>query len=177
MAEARTLALGRMKEGKSRSWIVVVAIFLLVMTGGLAVVMGISLAVHGGSVDAIIEMLEYAALVLAALVGTIVLIFASVFIAHSIGDAFDRWRNGSLPDKKSGNVTATRDRTSLSWGIFGLLFIVVLSVIDHNLLVDIARMVTAFAVLVAVCWCCVKIDAIRRTWREHGRQWRWRRQR
>ena len=166
-----------MKEEKPRSWLVVVAMIILVMTGGFAVVMGISLAVHGGGVDAIIEMLEYTALGLATLSGTIVLIFASVFIAHSIGDAYDRWRSGSLPDKKSGNVTATRDRNGLFWSVFGLLFIVVLSVIDHNLVVDIARMVAAFAVLVAVCWCCVKIAATRRTWQEHGFQWRWWRQR
>ena len=166
-----------MKEGKPRSWFVVVAMFFLVMTGGLAVVLGISLAVHGGGVDAIIEMLEYAALVLAAPAGTIVLIFASVLIADSVGDAFDRRRSGSLPEEETGNADATRDRTGLFWTVFGLLFIAVLSVIDHNLVVDIARMVAAFAVLVAVCWCCVKISAIRRMWQERGLQWRWWRQR
>ena len=151
--------------------------FLLVMTGGLAVVMGISLAVHGGGMDAIIEMLEYVAWGVAVLAGIIVLMFASVLIANSVGDAFDRWRSGSLAYKNGENEAATRDGTGLFWTVFGLLFIAVLSVIDHNLVVEIARMVAAFAVLVAACWCCVKIAAIRRTWHEHGRQWRWWRQR
>ena len=70
----------RANEGKSRHWFVVLGMVLLVIISGLVVVIGISLAVHGGGMNAAIEMAKKAAWGILGLAGCIVLTQVSGFI-------------------------------------------------------------------------------------------------
>lgn len=67
-----------MSGSKPRHWLVVLGMILLVIVSGVIVVSGISLAVHGGGMDEVIEMAEKAGWGLVALVGAVVLILGII---------------------------------------------------------------------------------------------------
>ena len=97
-----------MSGGKSRHWLVVLGMVLLVIIAGVVIVIGISLAVHGGGLDEVIEMAEKAAWIIVALVGCSVLFFVAGSIASVCGDAVDRWRGRRPPDEeKNGEATSS----------------------------------------------------------------------
>ena len=167
-----------MSGGKSRHWLVVLGMVLLVIIAGVVIVIGISLAVHGGGMDALIEMTEKAAWGIVGLVGCIVLIFVAGSIASVCGETVDRWRDSRLPDEVRGGSTGSTG----SSGSFGVLFLIVMCIFliaflaflgENDQIADLARGASAFAVLIAVCWCCDKVIVRRRKWRESGRQGHW----
>ena len=97
-----------MSGGKSIHLLVVLGMVLLVIIAGVVVVIGISLAVHGGGMDEVIEMAEKAMWGIVGLVGCIVLIFVAGSIANVCGDAVDRWRGRRPPDEeKNGEATSS----------------------------------------------------------------------
>ena len=97
-----------MSAGKSRHWLVVLGMVLLVIIAGVVTVIGISLAVHGGGMDEVIEMAGKAPWIIVALVGCSVLFFVAGSIASVCGDAVDRWRGRRPPDEeKNGEATSS----------------------------------------------------------------------
>lgn len=166
-----------MSGSKPRHWLVVLGMILLVIVSGVIVVSGISLAVHGGGMDEVIEMAEKAGWGLVALVGAVVLIFVGGCIAIVCGDAVDRWRDRRPPDEeKDGEATSTgrSGSTDVFFLTFiGICWIALLVIFGEHDLIDLAQVAAAVAVLVAVCRFCDKVSARRRKWREHGRRGRW----
>ena len=128
--------------------------------------------------DALIEMTEKAAWGIVGLVGCIVLFFVAGSIASVCGDAVDRWRGSRPPDEEKNGEATSSGRS----GSFGVLFLIVMGIFliaflaflgENDQIADLARGAAAFAVLIAVCWCCDKVIARRRKWRESGRQGHW----
>ena len=157
-----------------RSWLAVSAIVSLVMMGGLAVVMGISLAVNGGGMDSAVEMLEYGARFVAVVAGTIVLLLAAAFITEWIGDASDRWRGRSLQGDQDRREPSISGHPALFVTVVGILLIASLAAFGrYRFATDLALATAGLAVLAAVCWCCDKVAAKRRRWRELGSEGRW----
>ena len=157
-----------------RSWLEIGAIMALVMMVGVGVVIGISVLVQGGGMDSVVEMLESGAWVVAGLAVGAILLFTALLITGWVGDAFYRRRGRSPQDDDVPDGTGVTGRPGLLVTISGLLIIAGMAVFGQfRHAADFALAVAGLALLAAVCWCCDKVAAKRRRWRELGRQGRW----
>ena len=151
---------------------------LLVIISGVVVVIGISLAVHGGGMDAAIEMAKTAAWGILGLAGCIVLIFLAGSIASVFSDLLNRWRGSRLTNEERDDASVSGIRSD-SFGVFFLIVAAILLIAvpalmgRDDLSADLMLGAAAFAALFAVCKYCDKLAARRRKWREHGRQGHW----
>ena len=159
-----------------RSWLAVSAMVSLVIMGGIAVVMSISLVVNGGGLAGVVRMLETAAKIVGVVAGIAVLGLVAHFITTSVGNAFDRWRCRSPEDEQDQRGTGITGRPGLFVMVAGTLLVAGFAALGRFELKDIADVFLAavgLTVLAAVCWCCDKVAAKRRRWRELGSEGRW----